>query len=202
MKNLLTGAIPASICNVVSSLDLCYLSYATLGSDGNDFDCPRHAGCKTFLESTPGATGCGLGASTCSTDPVDCVGSWSAWGCTVTCGGGSNRRTFSVSQAAYNGGAACSASAGATEQKAGSCNTASCVAATTSSTHSTTRSSAPSSSSSSSTARDASPSSPSASPVTTAATVDDVSAAALFARLDVVALLIGAAAGLLGWRRD
>ena len=56
---------------------------------------------------------------------VDCVGAWGSWGtCSAECDGGIRTRTFSVSQALANGGAACVAHDGATESVA--CNTAEC----------------------------------------------------------------------------
>jgi hypothetical protein len=49
----------------------------------------------------------------CGTDecakPVDCIGNWGEWGdCTVSCGGGSQSRMFTVSVQEANGGRGCS----------------------------------------------------------------------------------------------
>jgi hypothetical protein len=57
--------------------------------------------------------------------PVDCVGSWGAWGnCSVSCGCGTQSSTYAVTAAATNGGAACAAADGDTRTQ--SCNTQSC----------------------------------------------------------------------------
>lgn len=46
--------------------------------------------------------------------PVNCVGSWSAYGaCSATCGSGSQTRTYTVSTAASDGGLECAAANGA-----------------------------------------------------------------------------------------
>ena len=63
----------------------------------------------------------------CNTDacPVDCVGAWSAFGaCSVSCGGGTQEQTYSVSTPAANSGSACPAADGAVLERA--CDTNPC----------------------------------------------------------------------------
>jgi hypothetical protein len=69
------------------------------------------------LDSTAcGTTGC----------PVACVGVWGSWGtCSKTCGTGGQSRTFAVTTANSNGGAACTSVNGAVDNT-GICNTNSC----------------------------------------------------------------------------
>jgi hypothetical protein len=58
----------------------------------------------------------------CGAPPVDCEGTWSEWGpCSVTCGGGTQQRNFTVTTPAANGGAACPVS-----PETQACNTPAC----------------------------------------------------------------------------
>ena len=58
--------------------------------------------------------------------PVDCEGSWSAWGdCSASCGGGKRTRNYSVTKAAANGGQACQFNNGVTQTE--NCNTQACT---------------------------------------------------------------------------
>jgi len=84
--------------------------------------CKPHTTCGTG-QSLSGATGTSPG--TCSWDPVNCVGDWGNWGgCSKTCGGGKQSRTYTVTTSAKHGGAACPRTNGAVEQQ--DCNTHSC----------------------------------------------------------------------------
>jgi hypothetical protein len=78
----------------------------------------------TACSDTNGATE----SQACNTQacPVNCVGSWGAWAssCTATCGGSNIPRTFTITTAASNGGAACSSTNGAAETK--TCNSQAC----------------------------------------------------------------------------
>jgi len=63
------------------------------------------------------------GSSSANPGATDCVGSWSGWtSCSVTCGGGSQTRTWSTSAQPTNGGASCPSPT--TQQQ--SCNTQLC----------------------------------------------------------------------------
>lgn len=63
---------------------------------------------------------------TCTLTPIDCSGQWSEWGeCSVTCGGGTQSRTYSVTTEAVGAGAACEAANGTTETQ--DCNTSPCA---------------------------------------------------------------------------
>merc|ERR1712150_386682 len=65
-----------------------------------------------------------------SVEPVDCIGEFGEFGkCSVSCGGGSKSRVFSVVQAAANGRAECSLDNGSVDVR--SCNVASCSESTT-----------------------------------------------------------------------
>eukprot|EP01047_Picozoa_sp_COSAG01_P016550 COSAG01_NODE_852_length_13108_cov_7.167423_6_plen_577_part_00 len=57
-----------------------------------------------------------------------CVGAWGAWGaCNVTCGGGTQSRSYTISTQPTGSGSACPAAAGATQSQL--CGTGSCGAA-------------------------------------------------------------------------
>ena len=69
----------------------------------------------------------------CNTEPcgeaVECIGSWGTWGaCDASCGGGVQRRPYTIERHAANGGglADCVSSADRTEERA--CNTEPCPA--------------------------------------------------------------------------
>ena len=70
----------------------------------------------------------GVTAAAAVATPVACSGSWAtSWGdCTVTCGGGTQVRAYTIIADALNGGAACSAVDGASETQA--CNAGACAA--------------------------------------------------------------------------
>ena len=65
----------------------------------------------------------------CNTDipcPIDCLGEWDTWdeNCSAECGGGTKKRTYSITRVSENGGASCDSSDGAEETK--ECNTQAC----------------------------------------------------------------------------
>ena len=85
---------------------------------------PQHGGAECPDHDTSQSQACNV--DPCPPPPpvgVDCVGSWSAYGeCSHPCGpDGLQQRTFTVSQVASNGGAACTQAAGDVESQ--SCNT-------------------------------------------------------------------------------
>lgn len=83
--------------------------------------CKPHTTCGTG-QSLSGATGTSDG--TCSWDPVNCAGDWDNWsGCSKSCGGGKQTRTYIVTRPAKYGGAGCGQGNGRQEQ---SCNTHGC----------------------------------------------------------------------------
>ena len=83
-----------------------------------------------------GGIGCAAGngeieSQACNTagcaDRADCIGRWGGWSsCTEICGGGTQSRSYSQSQASRNGGARCLAISGASESRA--CNDQACPA--------------------------------------------------------------------------
>lgn len=90
---------------------------------------------RTFVVTTPSAYGgaaCAhangaVDTQPCNTQacPVNCVGAFGPYGaCSLTCGGGTQMRTYAVSTPAANGGAACSRSHG--DQETAACNTTPC----------------------------------------------------------------------------
>ena len=57
--------------------------------------------------------------------PVNCIGAWGNWnGCSATCGGGSQSRTYIITQYASNGGSDCSSANGDTQSQ--SCGSEAC----------------------------------------------------------------------------
>lgn len=110
-ETTLTGSSPSpgpGLCGVDPCIDC-------TGSFTEWSNCSVSCGAGTQTRAFNVATPASGGGSCNSTEtracpnpiacPVDCVGSWGAWGsCSSTCGSGSSLRTFSVSTPAQNGG--------------------------------------------------------------------------------------------------
>jgi len=90
---------------------------------------------RTYTVTTPAqnggaacpATAGQSGTQACNVQgcPVACVGAWSAYGaCSVSCGGGQQTRTFTITTQAANGGAGCPAANGQSQAQA--CNVQGC----------------------------------------------------------------------------
>jgi len=83
---------------------------------GGGNSCPKAQGA-TETRACPNLPACAVA--------VNCAGAWGGWtGCSAGCGGGTRSRTYYVTTAAANGGAACPKTNGQSESEA--CNTTAC----------------------------------------------------------------------------
>ena len=130
------GAERQQTCNAQECPVDCVGEWSSWGSCSTT--CGEGEVARSFAVSQPAAYGgevCEVGAGdtdvkSCNTDvdcPVDCVGGWGSWSaeCSLSCGGGNQVRTFSITVDAMFGGEPCPEANGA-EDSSQSCNTQEC----------------------------------------------------------------------------
>jgi len=103
-----TSPCPVDCVGAWSVWSNCSISCGSSGAKYRTFTIDRNPNfgglsCQTANQVTQ-SDACSLSAC-----PIDCLGSWSHWSaCSASCGSGSRFRTYSISQPALHGGAACS----------------------------------------------------------------------------------------------
>ena len=132
------GQVDTQTCNTQACPVNCVGSWSGFG--GCSKSCGTGTQSQTYSVTTAAANGGSacpytnnqVNTQNCNTQgcPVNCVGSWSGFGgCSKSCGGGTQSRTYTVTTAAANGGSACPYANGQVDTQ--QCNTQACGVSTT-----------------------------------------------------------------------